>query len=149
MEYNKENLIKDFFKRTKQNLDLYMKNRDATPEIYNQEVTMIINSLLGMLVFVQQNSKSNKLLNKIKITSVIDKAIYINQEHKTIHNFFRHMRNSIAHGHCLKDFKIDEKHQIKSLTFRDFHNGHQTFEIELDISEMKKIINAINDIFNC
>ena len=148
MEYDETNLVKDFFRRTKENLDLYMKNKAKSPDVYTQEVTMTINSLLGMLVFVQQDTEGNNLMQHVEISKIINKAVYGNANNdKTVKDFFRHMRNSIAHGHCIKDFKVDEQHQITSLIFRDFHKKDKTFEVELELSDITYLINAISAVF--
>ena len=146
MEYDTDNLVKDFFKRTCYNFDLYMEEHCRNPEVYKNEVTMIINSFLGLLVFVQQKHQND--LHSINITRIIDNADYGNdKDEKTVLDFFRHLRNSIAHGNCIKDFTVDENGQIDSLVFRDYHNKSRTFEAKLSIDDIKDLIVELKNIF--
>lgn len=56
------------------------------------------------------------------------------------------MRNSIAHGHCLDRFKINNYRQITHITFKDFYNESRTFEVELGLSDMLYIIKTLKKI---
>lgn len=52
MEY--QNVVKDFARRTRQNLDLLRNIQKQHPELEIYEVTQLVNSMLGLLVFPQQ-----------------------------------------------------------------------------------------------
>ncbi len=145
MEYNKRNLIKDFFTRTYKNLETYKKNHSREPDKYEYEITMTINSLLGLLVFAKEYDSIN--YDNINIDHIIKKAKYANKSNeKTVKDFFRHMRNSIAHGRCLEGFDVDNTtHNIKKLKFLDYNNKDKTFEVYLTISDMNKIIKELKN----
>ena len=52
MDYH--NLVVDFAKRTRKNLEFIRSAQVANPELEVFEVTQLVNSLLGLLVFPQQ-----------------------------------------------------------------------------------------------
>lgn len=145
MEYDKNNLIKDFFERTSLNLKQYLDNNEKDSTNYNNEVTMMLNSLLGLLVV----AKEKEILDyqAMDIEDIIEKAQYANVNNKkTKKDFFRHMRNSVAHGRFLDDFEIDDEGQIKSLKFLDFDKESKTFEVVLEIGDMHLLIKQLNKI---
>lgn len=147
MEYDIDDITKSFFARTYSNLIQYFKDKKEFPDTHNQETTMIINSLLGLLVFIQQNKKYNSKLQQAPLEYILNKSNFSNLrgEKKAI-DFFRHMRNSIAHGHCLDRFKINNHRQITHITFKDFYNKSRTFEVELGLSDMLYIIKILKKI---
>lgn len=98
---------KDFFGRTLHNLELYEKNHADNPDEYNYEVTMMLNSLLGLLVVLKERTT---LLNKVDISFLGYSG--------SSKDFFRHMRNSITHGHFIDSIKVNETtKEIEEITF--------------------------------
>lgn len=138
MLYSKQDGIKDFIKRTKENLDIYIKQNQKDPAKYPWEVTATINSFLGLIVLPQEQ-KAN-LLENIEIPTITEK---IKIAEKTNKELFRHLRNSIAHGHFFNNILGEEN--IETIIFTDYnpHNKKQTFEISLSIQEIQNIISAI------
>ena len=128
---------KDFFERTLHNLELYEKNHADNPDEYNYEVTMMLNSLLGLLVVLKEKTP---LLNKVDIS-------FLGYKGKT-KNFFWHMRNSIAHGHFIDNIKVNEAtKEIEEITFidKDPKTGDETFRRTLTVSDLRHLIMNIQN----
>ena len=62
---NYDDLVKDFAERTLINLDHMQKQQQAGFPVF--EVTQLVNSLLGLLVFPREN-----WINKIPMISIVD-----------------------------------------------------------------------------
>ena len=129
---------KDFFERTLYNLELYEKNHADNPDEYNYEVTMMLNSLLGLLVVLKERTT---LLNKVDIS-------FLGYRGKT-KNFFWHMRNSIAHGHFIDNIKVNETtKEIEEITFidKDPDTKEETFCYTLTIEKLRQLIDNVKNI---
>lgn len=126
---------KDFFERTLYNLELYEKNHANKPDEYNYEVTMMLNSLLGLLVVLKERTK---LLNKVDVSFLGYPG--------SSKDFFRHMRNSITHGHFIDNIKVNEEtNEIEEIIFVDKcpHCDIETFNQKLTIENLKQLIENI------
>ena len=95
-------LVRDFARRTHKNLE-FVELHKADPEIEIYEVTQLINSLLGLVVFPQQ-----KYVDRIPPTPLAEleaqgwpsiKMAQGTSFTETLADFVRHLRNSIAHLH--------------------------------------------------
>ena len=129
-----------FFNRSLENLKLYEEQHANNPETYKYEVTMMLNSLLGILVVLKEKTK---VLDNVDISSLSYKG--------TTKNFFRHMRNSISHGHFIDYIKVDvETKEIAEIEFVDIDPDTKrvTFRQELSVSELKTLIDNINKVVN-
>lgn len=132
--------VKNFFKRSLKNLKLYKYQHAKNPKKYKYEVTMMLNSLLGILVVLKERTK---ILNKVDISFL--------GHTDTTKNFFRHMRNSISHGHFIDYIKVDKKtKEIASIEFVDIdpETKRETFRHELSVRELTILINNINKVVN-
>ena len=148
MEYDENDTIKSFFNRTIKNLNKYKRNHQKDSKKYPYDVTQTINSFLGIIVLMQQHSRIK--YENIRISNIIKKAHDGHKaKDKNVDIFFRHLRNSLAHGHFLSD-QYTKDGEITALKFQDFAlNGDLTFEVILSIKDMKKIISeTITSISN-
>lgn len=138
MLYSKQDGIKDFIKRTKENLDLYIDQNKRNPSRYPWEVTAIINSFLGLIILPQE--KETELLKNIKIPRITEK---IKISKRTSEALFKHLRNSVAHGHFFDNIIGEEN--IEKISFTDYNptNKKRTFQITLSIQDICDIISAI------
>ncbi len=141
MEYD-EDVINSFFERTIKNLNQYKRSHKKDGKKYPYNVTQTINSFLGIIVLMQQHSRIK--YENITIPNIIKKAHYGHKtKDKTANEFFRHLRNSLAHGNFLNK-QYTKGGKISALKFQDFAlNGDLTFEVVLYIRDMNKIISEI------
>lgn len=129
-----------FFNRSLENLKLYEEQHANNPETYKYEVTMMLNSLLGILVVLKERTQ---ILDNVDISFL--------EYSGTTKNFFRHMRNSISHGHFINHIKVDvETKEIAEIEFVDIDpdTNRVTFRQELSVSELKTLIDNINKVVN-
>lgn len=106
MEFDENNLVLDFVKRTKKNLEFveeYVNNHQLEPDIEVYEVTQLINSLLGLLVFPEQ--KFFDEIPKTPLSELIEigwPEIHIikgNLRQDNLQELMRYLRNGISHFH--------------------------------------------------
>lgn len=147
-----EPLIKCFVERTKENLQNYQGNF---------EITQLINSMLGLLVFPAQKYFPNNatkeykqhilnLLNEYEIS--LDKLPQSTRK-IDLYEYIRKLRNGIAHAHIeLLSNSGDEIDQLKIWNIND--SGSKDFEVIFDfkpMDSMKKLIenfsNFLENIF--
>ena len=131
MMYDKNDVIISFFERTYENLEKYKKLNKNDKKNYSHEITMTINSLLGLLVFTKEHQKIK--YEKMNIDTLIAKQEI--KEEAPIKEFLRHLRNAIAHGHIIPKGKQDE---IAELTFEDGN-----FKVTLTVEELATFVREL------
>ncbi len=103
-----KDFVSDFASRTLMNIKKIENMKDDDGERY--EVTQLINSLLGLIVFPNEYGISGVGLNSLKPYIIHDNG----------KSLLRNLRNAIGHGHILfeeDNVKLNGKAQIKSVTF--------------------------------
>lgn len=115
MEYLKgKDFVSDFAERTLANLD-NIENDNSNSEKY--EVTQLINSLLGLIVFPKERNVADDKCVKNLIPYIIKTNDY---------SLIQHMRNSISHSHIFFEsgniLDKNGKKQIASIKFFDCKN---------------------------
>lgn len=155
MEWKDE---KDFVCRTKHNLELYTKHNRDKSQGFDFEVTQLINSFLGLIIFIKEKGfQGNQALedfltnNKPKNWNYRYKNETTNKyekEKKSFENYLRHLRNAIAHPDERLSVQINDiKYgKISEITFKDFHKKKKKgnyFETTLSIKQIEKLINLL------
>ena len=140
MEYEK--LVQDFAYRTRKNLDalLYLKRTKPDNNIEVYEVTQLINSMLGLLVFPKE-----RYFDKIPKTPLSELAnqgwpistVEGNYEVKDLQELVRYLRNAIVH--CNLEFLSNEKKEITGLRVWNSRYGQTTWKASLTIEDIEKI----------
>ena len=132
MIYKPDKLVIDFAQRTQQNLRLIENMKSAGEEVY--EVTHLINSMLGLLVFPQQ-----KLWDTIKPTPLTElekkgwpRIEVIEGELKSndLRQLIRMLRNGITH--CNVEFFPDDQDRIAGFYLWNKRKGKITWKVRLD-----------------
>lgn len=158
MEWKNE---KDFVCRTKHNLKLYKEHKQNKLQGFDFEVTQLVNSFLGLIVFVKEiGVKNNKDLEDFLIHNQPNKWNYkyenektkiFEDEKQTFKNYLRHLRNAIAHPDEKLSVKAnDTKHgnKISEITFEDFNkNKSNNFKTTLTIEQIEKLIDLLYTAF--
>lgn len=152
MKFSEGKFVEEFFERTLKNLEYYTEKDRSNSEKCFYEVTQLINSLLGLIVFIKEKngqSLPNSIYERFKekfeeestegLWDYRDKQE--NPEVKTSRTLIRHLRNAIAHARI--EAKGNGK-DIGSIKFKD-KNGTSEFEMELSIEEIRELINMIKD----
>lgn len=135
-----DNFTKEFFKRTIKNLEDYEELHTNNPLRYPNNITQLINSLLGLIVFVKDDYDC---VDESLYQSISNKINYweYGTEQKNSKNLIRHLRNAIAHARI-------ETHgtnkSIEDITFKDKDKSYQ-FEINLNIDEIRSIIDILKN----
>lgn len=141
-----ESLIHDFAKRTLANLDSLKLLKEQNPDMRFYEVTNLINSMLGLLIFPQQ-----AFVNEIPPTPLseleslgwpIPKVIGKFSQARDLNQLVRYLRNAIAH--CNVKFKAGDRDEIIGLVVWNNDTKKpgkpKTWQAELTMDEVEKII---------
>lgn len=140
MDY--ENLVRDFALRTRKNLDALRAIQQSQSDVY--EVTQLINSMLGLLVFPQQ-----RYVHRIPQVSLdelykqgwpIPKVVGDYPQVANLNQLVRYLRNAIAHFNL--EFISDGFGKIQGLKVwnTDPRRGNIiTWRAELTIDDIEKI----------
>jgi hypothetical protein len=141
MGYDKNYLVKVFAKRTRENLDFIETEK---PEF---EITQLLNSCLGLLVFPRKvclkNFPNTPLRAEEWSVSFVDKGF---QQPESIQQLVKHLRNGIAH--CYLKLFPDDKNEIESLCVWDeCPNCHEKkWQVTWSIPDFRKFVRKFSDI---
>ena len=138
---------KDFVERTLENLKYIEEAEKEGRSTY--EVTQLINSFLGLIVFPQEQDeeKIRKVEIEQKIIDDLSSGVMENTytgQHKKVNleSTVYHFRNANSHGHV--EPHADRNKEISVLYFHDFIQQKPTvgFRIEVEISLLRKFAYA-------
>ena len=145
MDYQSEYII-DFAKRTRQHLERIEQLQRSGEPVF--EVTQLVNSLLGLLVFPQQtyfNHIPETPLSELheqgwpQITSVEGCLPEDN-----LKQLMRMLRNSIAH--CNVEFFADTRRDLAGVTVWNVNNGRTTWKAKLTLQALRDLVDRFIDL---
>jgi hypothetical protein len=150
---NYQDVVQDFVTRTKKNLEVIEKLQDdhkpRTGEIDQEEievyeVTQLVNSLVGLLIFPKEAYFDQ--IPKTPIREHINKgwpsvlAGGTDPDKTTLQDVIRFMRNAIAHFNV--EFIPDGQNRIESLKIWNKNNsGIKNWETILSLYELRDTVN--------
>jgi hypothetical protein len=134
-----EEVIRDFARRARKNLEVIDRLHAERHEVY--EVTQLVNSTLGLLVFPQQ-----EYVDQIPHTPLaelerdgwpIPKVKGQFHQVKDLNQLIRYLRNAIAHFNIR--FIGDGRNEISFLKVWHEDRGKKTWEAELSVGDLRGI----------
>ena len=145
-----------FARRTKRNLDFIQQNSGIlTFDIY--EVTQLVNSLLGLLLFPRtytwgyfRSYKLNKLDPRdwpdLTNRSTAHDKLPVNN----LEQVLREMRNAVAHNDL--SFIPDRNNDIERIVFRNenskgFDYPYREWSLELTLPELRLLLNSLLSLY--
>jgi len=138
---NYHDLVKDFAYRTRVNLNALRELQKANPKADIYEVTQLINSMLGLLVFPQQrfiDSIPQIPLQELESEGWSIPVVEGNYPQvDDLRELVRYLRNAIAH--CNLEFLDDGHGEIAGLRVWNMRGGRRTWAAKLSISDIEKI----------
>jgi hypothetical protein len=142
-----EMVVKDFAERTRANLQAIEKLHKDGFKVY--EVTQLVNSTLGLLVFPQQEYISNipdTPLEQLEQEGwPVPKVVGGFKQVSTLKDLIRYLRNAIAHFNI--KFIGDGCNELYLLrVWNEGRSGRKTWEAELSVEDLRKIANRFVDI---
>lgn len=144
MEYN--DFILDFAKRTYENLLIIEKmvNNKDERDSKAYEVTALVNSFIGLLVFPQQSFLSQVPIrfpsDTIKKAFMKCSSTYPEDKNPTFKGMVRHLRNSVSHLRLSVHPIHSEMKEISAFKFEDIDSPSKKFEVVLSIQEMREVL---------
>jgi len=145
-----------FARRTKRNLD-FIQQASGDPKLQVFEVTQLVNSLLGLLLFPRSHTwgylRSYKLdqldpqdwPNLTNQSTVHDKLLVDNLE-----QVLQEMRNAVAHNDL--SFIPDRNNDIERIVFRNenskgFDYPYREWSLELTLPELRLLLNSLLSLY--
>ena len=141
----------DFILRTKQILDQYDEFFTDKSKDEKYEVTLLINSFVGLLILPQQQwfeYLPNESINKDDWGIDPKDIKFISpKESITLKHIARHLRNSIAHY----NFRVfnNVKNEINHIRFEDYTSPSKdiiTFEATITIADLKIFLSKFSSV---
>jgi len=130
-------VVKDFARRTLHNLR-FIEGNKTQPDVY--EVTQLINSMLGLLVFPKEEFWDTILPIPLKDIPSFQKIHVRCDTYKEkcndLKTLIRHMRNSISHFRI--EFR-DDKNYVSHIAMSDQHNG-QDWQAEMSVFDLREFV---------
>jgi hypothetical protein len=135
-----EDIETDFILRTLKVLEQYdeLKFSDEKEKF---EVTLLVNSLLGLIIVPRETSLNTYLPNqRIELVNHwgLSKKQIADPDIKTVKELMLKLRNCVAHFQV--SFENDENNNIQELIFLDEKNGEVA---RFKVTELREIINNI------
>lgn len=144
MEYRPGDEIREFVKRTRDNLEAIRDLKKGVSKTEVWEFTQLINSMLGLLVFPRERYVDN--IPKIPLSVLRDRGWRIP---KVVEGFsdpgdlsvlFRLLRNSVAH--CNIEFLTDSDRQLNGLrVYNKDNSGKKTWLAEISKEDLEDLTN--------
>jgi len=138
MEYHEEVVI-DFARRTRANLEVIEKSANQGESVY--EVTQLANSLLGLLVFPREHYMRS--IPNTPLPELVNQGWpEVHTTHgqlpqNTLQQLMRMLRNSVAH--CNVEFIVADDRQITGIKVWNTKGREKTWESELTIKDLRTI----------
>jgi hypothetical protein len=140
-----ESLIHDFAKRTLSNLDAVQRMRLHSPDTHFYEVTHLVNSMLGLLIFPQQafvNEIPPRRLSELEAEGwPIPRVTGQFAQVRDLNQLVRYLRNAIAH--CNVKFTANDRGEITGLVVWNNDTrkpGHpKIWQAEMSVNEVERI----------
>lgn len=139
---NYKYVVRDFAQRTHSNLTFIEAHVSQNPDAQLYEVTQLINSLLGLLVFPQQ-----RFYDRIPPTPIQELSAQGWPNIQTLsgmppcdnlRDLVRYLRNAIAHFNL--EFMADPAtHHITGLQLWNTYKDKETWRIQLTIPQLRQL----------
>ena len=150
-------IVQDFAYRTRKNLDLLRILQAEDPEVEIYEVTQLVNSLLGLLIFPQQSyidEIPHIPLQELKEDGwPIPRIIGEYPQVKNLNQLVRYLRNAIAHFNV--HFLVDDHRQLTGIQVWNEREQriaggkkekHVVWKAEISLLELELITNKFIDL---
>ena len=148
---NYRDLVKDFAQRTKTNLETLRALQIESPDKQVFEVTQLINSLLGLLVFPQERFYGKIPKTPIEELPASGWAVpQVYGEFDQVENLYqlvKYLRNAVAHFNI--EFTADEWGQINGLIVwncKDTQGKKINWRAKLTLNDLEKITDRFIDL---
>lgn len=139
-----EQLELDFISRTLKLIDEYEKSMVGKDEKDCFDVTVYINSLLGLIVLPKETGLLNYLPKERIETVGFSPESQFNEEIKTTKDLVTQLRHSVAHFDI--EFKANEKDKIDRVVFKDEKTQEGKIIANIQVNDLKIFVRLIAEI---
>ncbi|HII94309.1 MAG TPA: hypothetical protein HA367_00995 [Candidatus Methanofastidiosum sp.] len=148
MNYN--NLLFDYVTRTQKNLEFIEKAIEEDPEKEVFEVTQLINSLLGLIVFPFEKFKyriPRKPLSELENEGwVLPHVEGHFPQAPDLYELMHYLRNAVAHFNIV--FTTDEHETINGIRVSNIYRGNKRWEASFSIIGLRDNVNRFVDLLH-
>lgn len=138
MEYR--NLVRDFAERTRKNLEFIEESVHADPDAKVYEVTQLVNSLLGLIIFPKERYFEHipdKSLEELREEGwVIPKVTGTFKQVGGLRQLMCYLRNSIAHSNLEFD---SDGHVLTGIRLWNCKDHRKNWEVRVTIVELRDL----------
>lgn len=145
MEY--QNLVIDFIQRTKENL-AFIEFKVKTEDSQVYEVTQLINSMLGLLVFPHERYRGD--IPAIPLKELEQKGWLVPciegnfPQVENLKELIRYLRNAVAHTNL--EF-VSDNHNLSGLRLWNVdRRGQKTWQVRMTIVELRSLVLNFADL---
>ena len=145
---NYQHVVRDFAERTRSNLHLLRKLQEDHPNLEIYEVTQLINSMLGLLVFPRESYVDR--IPKTPLSELADqgwpmpKVVGNYPQVEDLRDLIRYLRNAIAHFNV--EFLADGRGQITGLQVWNEWQREITWKARLSLHDIELITEKFLDL---
>ncbi len=140
MQYDQQDLVRDFARRTRQNLEFVRSARTKGADVY--ETTQLVNSMLGLLVFPQQRYVDSIPATSVEVLERQGWPIpHVSRDYdqvQDLNQLIRYLRNAIAH--CNLEFLSDADMEVRGVRVWNVNTRDQvTWMADLSMDELERL----------
>ena len=154
MNINPDDILLDFARRTKMNLEYIEEKVKSEPNNELFEVTQLVNSLLGLLVFPFEKYRRkipDKSLKQLEEMGwIAPRIIGSFPQVPNLHTLIRYLRNAVSHFNI--KFVADKNNVIDGVHVWNEYEKKTTWKAEMKIHELRnnvyKFIEIIEEAYN-
>ena len=144
---NPKDIVHAFATRTRANLKVINALKSADLEVF--EVTQLVNSLLGLLIFPQQRYYQS--IPKIALSELAQsgwpKPLVVGEfpAVKNLKELMRYLRNAIAHFNV--EYLSDESGEIRGMRLWNINrNKEKDWVVELSLRDVEVAVDKFSDL---
>jgi hypothetical protein len=141
-----EDVVADFAKRTRTNLRAVEELQTQGHEVF--EVTQLVNSMLGLLVFPREEFIGR--IPRIPLAELKAQGWPVPKTRRgfaqvpDLNELVRYLRNAISHFNI--EFVADGRNQISKVRVWNMNAGKKTWESDLGLAELRGIAERFTDL---
>ena len=134
------NLVRDFIERTRKNLEYIETRVQSDPEAEVYEVTQLVNSLLGLIIFPKEqyfeHIPQDSLEELQKMGWVIPKVSGQFAQVSDLRQLMCYLRNSIAHSNLEL---ISDGYTLTGIRLWNCRDHRKNWEVKMTIRELRDL----------
>ncbi len=150
MEYTKDKMVQEFAQRTLKNTDFVREHAIEQPELY--EVTQLVNSLLGLIVFPKESALQDipkTSFNNLRRDLWPESILVSDGSTNNLNKLITRLRNAVAH--CNLGFVVDETNKLSGISLwnevAEDKNARRVWQVVLTLDDLDALIGKLSALW--